>query len=314
MARAVAMSISDLQLKQLRQLVKVAEKGSIRQAAEALSITQPALSRNIRAIEDNLQVKLMERGPRGVALTSFGDALVAYAKIIEANLRFAADEIDDLKGIKGGSVKIGIGPFEGFMVMHIAIDRFLRQRENSEVSLIEGDFDDLSLKVLSGEIDFMFGPTHFGDPTPGLNSEVLAEFHPILAVRAEHPLLRRNRVTFHELSEADWILPPKEVRARARLNNIFLSRGLVPPKGPIEMTPGQATIALLRRHDLVTFLSRQQVARELAEGAIRALPVDEPEFALPMQLTVREFGELSPACKDMIVEIKNACREVGATL
>lgn len=308
------MSISDLQLKQLRQLVKVAEKGSIRQAAEALSIAQPALSRNIRAIEDNLQVKLMDRGPRGVALTSFGEALVSYARIIEANLRFAADEIDDLKGTKGGSVKIGTGPFEGFMVMHIAIDRFLRRRENAEVSLIEGDFDDLSPKLLSGDIDFMFGPTHFGDPTPGLNSEVLAEFHPILVVRAEHPLLRQNRVAFRELSEAEWILPPKEVRARSRLNNIFFRRGLVPPKGPIEMTPGQATIALLQRHDFVTLLSRQQVARELEEGTLKALPVDEAEFALPMQLTMREFGDLSPACKDMIAEIRAACREVAATL
>ena len=63
----------------------VAEKGSIRQAAEALSIAQPALSRSIRSIEENLQVKLMNRGPRGVELTEYGKTLISYGKIIEAN-------------------------------------------------------------------------------------------------------------------------------------------------------------------------------------------------------------------------------------
>ena len=59
-----------LKLKQFRQLITIAEKGSIRRAAEELSISQPALSRSIRGIEENLSVKLMNRGPQGVELTA----------------------------------------------------------------------------------------------------------------------------------------------------------------------------------------------------------------------------------------------------
>ena len=105
-----------LQLKQFRQLITIAEKGSIRRAAEELSISQPALSRSIRGIEENLSVKLMNRGPQGVELTAYGQTLVNYGKIIEFNIRFAAEEFDELRGNKEGEVKLGIGPLEGITV------------------------------------------------------------------------------------------------------------------------------------------------------------------------------------------------------
>ncbi|MBT4940290.1 MAG: LysR family transcriptional regulator [Rhodospirillaceae bacterium] len=303
-----------LQLKQLRQLIMVAEKGSIRQAAEALSIAQPALSRSIRSIEESLQVKLMNRGPRGIELTEYGKTLVSYGKIIEANLRFASEEIDELRGSKEGHVNLGIGPFEGFTIAHIAIDRLLERRPDAEISVIEGDFDVLSAKLLVGEIDIMLGPSQLNNSTPGLNTEILAESRPVLVVRAEHPFANLNQVSLKKLSEAGWILPPSDARARPRLNNVFIRHGLVPPKGPIEMAPGAAAIALLRRRDLIGMLSRQQIGHELQEGSMKVLPIDNDDFVLPMQLTTREFGKLAPACRDMISEIKAVCLEVADTL
>jgi len=307
-------SMPHLQLKQLRQLITVAEKGSIRQAADALSIAQPALSRSIRSIEESLQVKLMNRGPRGIELTEYGKTLVNYGKIIEANLRFASEEIDELRGSKEGQVNLGVGPFEGFTIAHIAIDRLLENRPNAQVSVIEGDFDELSAKLLVGEIDIMIGPAQLTRTTPGLNTEVLTESKPVLAVRAEHPFASLNQVSLKLLSEADWILPPTDARARPRLNNIFIRHGLVPPKGPIEMAPGTAAVALLKRRDLIGMLSRQQIAHEIAEGSMKILPVEDDDFVLPMQLTLREFGRLSPACRDMISEIRAVCKEVAGTL
>jgi DNA-binding transcriptional LysR family regulator len=303
-----------LQLKQLRQLIMVAEKGSIRQAADALSIAQPALSRSIRSIEESLQVKLMNRGPRGIELTEYGKTLVNYGKIIESNLRFASEEIEELRGSKEGHVNLGIGPFEGFTIAHIAIDRLLDKRPDAQVSVIEADFDLLSAKLLVGEIDIMLGPAQLTKTTPGLNTEILAESCPVLVVRAEHPLAKVNHVSLKVLSESDWILPPAEARARPRLNNVFIRHGLIPPKGPIEMAPSAAAIALLKRRDLIGMLSRQQLEHELSEGSMKILPVDNDDFILPMNLTTREFGKLAPACRDMIAEIKAVCLEVGDSL
>ncbi len=307
-------SMPHLQLKQLRQLITVAEKGSIRQAAEALSIAQPALSRSIRSLEENLQVKLMNRGPRGIELNDYGKTLVNYGKIIETNLRFASEEIDELRGSNEGHVNLGVGPFEIFPVAHIAIDRLLENRPNAQVSVIQGDFDDLSARLLVGEIDIMLGPSQLNNTTPGLNTDILTETRPVLVVRAEHPFANLNQVSLEILSKADWILPPADVRARPRFNNIFIRHGLVPPKVSIEMAPGTASVALLKRRDLIGMLSRQQIAHEIAEGSMKILPVEHFDFALPMQLSTREFGRLSPACRDMISIIRTVCKEVAGTI
>ncbi len=89
--------LGHLDLRHFRQLVVVAEKRSIRSAAKVLAITQPALSQSIRALEEELGSKLLERGPRGTTLTKAGRTLVKYARIIDANLSLAAKEIQEIQ-------------------------------------------------------------------------------------------------------------------------------------------------------------------------------------------------------------------------
>ena len=83
-------------LKRLRQLIEVAEQGSIRAAADSLAITQPALSRSIKTLESTLKSQLVVRGPKGTELTIAGETLLKYARIIEANLALAGKELQGL--------------------------------------------------------------------------------------------------------------------------------------------------------------------------------------------------------------------------
>ena len=301
-----------LQLKQFRQLITIAEKGSIRRAAEELSISQPALSRSIRGIEENLSVKLMNRGPQGVELTAYGKTLVNYGKIIEFNIRFAAEEFDELRGNKEGEVKLGIGPLEGITVVHTAIDRLLAKRPDTQISIIENDFDVLSTHLINGEIDIMLGPSQ-NEKTPGLNSEMLAQTQLVFVFRAEHPLAKLNELSLKTISEADWILPGPRARANTLFNNIFIKHGLVPPKGPITMAPRPGAIALLKRRDLICMVHKPAIERELQEGSLKILPIKNEELFLPLVLTTREFDKLGPACRDMISEIRYVCREMTKT-
>ena len=302
-------AIRHLQLKQFRQLIAISEKGSISRAAEELSISQPALSRSIRGIEKDLSVKLINRGPQGAELTEFGETLVNYGKIIEFNIRFAAEEIDELRGNKEGEVKLGIGPLEGITVADSAIDRLLTKRPNAEISIVENDFDILSTKLLSGEIDIMLGPSQ-NEKTPGLNSETISKTQLVFAVRAEHPLARIDHISLETISKADWILPAPRARAYSLFNNIFIKQGFVPPKGPITMAPRPGAIALLKRRDLICMVHPKIIKRELDEGSIRVLPIDIKTLVLPLVLTTREFDKLGPACRDMISEIRHVCQQM----
>ena len=297
-----------LQLKQFRQLIAIAEKGTILQAAEELSISQPALSRSIRGIEESLSIKLLNRGPRGVELTKFGETLVNYGKILEFNIRFAAEEIDELRGNKDGQVKLGISP--GVTVADIAIDRLLEKRPNVHVSVIENNFEVLANSLLSGSIDIMLGPSQVNKKTPGLNSETLAESQLVFALRAQHPITKQIGVSLKTMSEADWILPGPNARVHTLFNNIFIEQGLAPPKGPVVMDPRPGAISLLKRRNLICMVPRQLITRELAERSIIILPIPNQRLFLPLVLTTREFDKLGPACRDMISEIKRIGREI----
>ena len=304
-------AVQHLQLKQFRQLVTIAATGSIRQAAEILSISQPALSRSIRTIEDSISVKLMNRGPRGVELTKFGQTLVDYGKQIEFSVRFAGEEIEELRGKKEGDIKLGIGPYEGVSVVHIAIDHLLKKRPDAQISVIENNFDVLTTALLDGEIDIMLGPSLVGKKTAGLKTEILAETEVVFAVRSEHPLAQLDNVSLENICEAEWVLPTPQTRVETFFDNFFINEGHAPPKGPIIMAPGPTAIALLKRRDLVTMISRELIQEELTSRKIKVLSVSNKSLTLPLQLTTREFGKLGPACRDMISVIRHVCCEMN---
>jgi DNA-binding transcriptional LysR family regulator len=94
----------------LRYFLAVARSGSIRQAAESVHLSQPALTRRIQDLEGDLGVTLFERTPRGMALTRFGEVLLHYAQAIDLSCDFALKEINDLVTRETGELRIGAGP------------------------------------------------------------------------------------------------------------------------------------------------------------------------------------------------------------
>lgn len=303
-----------LQIKQLRQLQVIAEKGSIRQAAEVLSVAQPALSRSIRMLEDELQTKIMNRGPRGIEMTEFGNTLLGYGKIIEANLRCLMEDLEETRGGSHGHVRIGVGPFEGFTLANIAIERFLKIRPEAVVQIIEGNFEDHSKRLLSGDLDIMFGPQNESGPTAGFRGELLAYSTPVIAVRSQHPLAKKKKVTFEMLADAEWINSPRGEEARARGDNIFARHGLVPPKCRVESRAGPIAAAMLLERDVVAMLPKPLLKYQIDLGLVKVLDVPTDEFKLPVQLTTLEHGAMTASHREMVKILKEVCREFGDDL
>jgi len=94
----------------IRQFVVAVEHGNITAASVALHISQPALTKSIRKLEDFLGVKLLERHSRGVVPTVFGEVLLRRGKLVELEFEYAATEIEALKGGKKGTIRIGSSP------------------------------------------------------------------------------------------------------------------------------------------------------------------------------------------------------------
>src|SRR5918999_3788235 len=102
-----------LDVKQLRVLRAVAERGSFSAAADALAYTQPAVSQQIAALEKRAGTKLVDRLSRGVRLTDAGQVLVEHAEVVIARLAAAEAELDAIAGIRGGPVPLAPFPAAG---------------------------------------------------------------------------------------------------------------------------------------------------------------------------------------------------------
>jgi DNA-binding transcriptional LysR family regulator len=227
-------TVSTLQLKQLRQLAAIVEKGSIRAAAHELGIAQPALSRSIRAAEVGLGVRMLERGPSGVSVTEYGAALLQYVRVIEANLRLAADDLDAIRGFPEATVRMGVGPIEGPPFASVVITRMLQRYPKLRFAVREEVFDTLRVSLLGGDIDFVVGPSPPDGPGRGLTSEVVAyRRDTVVVVRASHPIAKKRRVTLKELAKANWVLPASWTPTYKSFVEVFARSGLPAPMGPV---------------------------------------------------------------------------------
>src|SRR5258708_4344262 len=214
-----------MELRQLLQVLSVAEHGSIGKAAMALGLTQPALTKSIRRLEDELAVRLFERQPRGGAPTEFGDILLRHAKLLQIELRDVKGEIEAIKGGHAGSVVIGAGPSWLSRFLPLAVSRLLAKRPSVRVR-VWGGFDDMLLRQLrQGDLDVVVAALP-ERTEPDLAWRPLTVDDLRGGARAGHPLARRRRLALGQLAEQSWVLPRPEVLARQRLDALFLAEGL----------------------------------------------------------------------------------------
>jgi DNA-binding transcriptional LysR family regulator len=295
-----------LDLKHLRQLMEVADRGSIRAAAEALAITQPALSRSIRAMEEELGVKLVERGPRGAELTPVGTRLLKYSRIIDANLALAEKE---LRGYRDSHSRIeqiafGMSWLTEALIAGPLIERVLRNRPGVRLATTVGDYESLAPKLMSGRLDFFIGPPPMEGQVAGITTQPLREFPAVAVARSQHPLTKRAEVTIGDLIGAQWILPAAGTVPRITYDNYFLRHGVAAPEAMFEVQPLSPVIRkLILDSDLVTILPLVVVQAEISAGSLRVLPFDD-QIVFPIHLTERQMRDPSPARDYVIGEVK----------
>lgn len=311
-------AIGHLELRQLRYLAAVAETGSISGAARILHIAQPAVSRTIQNVEERLGVQLFERRSRGVAATPYGAVLVRHFRLIEANLRHAADDFGALQGVPSAQIRVGVGPIEAAAIMAEALSRFLRRHGATQVIVREGFYAMLEPALLEGDLDLIVGGggrSAEASTMANLRLEVLGHVRPAIVVRREHPLSRKTHVSLSDLQAAEWILPHGSGAPYAAFLEAFARNGLVAPAGRVQAaTTSWTALGLVLRNDVVALLPQQLIWRELETGALKALAVGEDFYAFPAFLVTREDEPLQGAARDLLAEIRTVCHELNGTL
>ena len=196
-----------LSVQRLKVLREVIGQGSFSEAASALNYTQSAVSQAIARLEAEAGVPLLERDRRGVRPTTAGERLNEHAGRILAQLDAAEAELGAIAGVAGGELRIASFPTAGATLMPLAIASFRSSHPDVALSLVEGEPEELTPRLRSGEFDlgliFEFEGT--GELGPGLRSAPLFEDPMLLALPKGHRLARKDRIKLDELAEDPWV-------------------------------------------------------------------------------------------------------------
>jgi DNA-binding transcriptional LysR family regulator len=201
-----------LDVRRLRVLKEVAERGSFSAAADALSYTQSAVSQQIAALEREAGTSLVQRGPRGVRLTDAGQALVGHSEAIMARLAAAEAELEAIAGLRGGRLRLASFPTAGATLVPLAIAQFSHLHPGVELSLIEAEPEDALPRLKAGELDIALAFEYHTLPRSayatlmeGIETVHLLDDPMSVALPRGHRLAGKARVSLDELAGERWI-------------------------------------------------------------------------------------------------------------
>ncbi|AWN15290.1 LysR substrate-binding domain-containing protein [Salinisphaera sp. LB1] len=219
---------SPIKLRHLAAFAAVARHGQFASAAEALSITQPGMSKTIRELETNLGVVLFERGPRGVTLTPAGRTLLRYTapalRSIDEGIEAVRSEapetvirIGALSNVEGGLLP------ETLTALH-------RGQPDLRVEVDTGTSAALLTRLRLGELDLVIGRMSEAQEIRDLTFEHLYYEPMIVVVRSGHPALdTRGAPSLETFTHYSWVIPPRGTTLREQVERYWVEQSIDPP-------------------------------------------------------------------------------------
>ena len=200
-------NIQSIELRKLRHVIEVGTAGSISVAAGTLGMTQPALSRSIALLEHQIGIQLFERVRRGTRLTDEGELFVTEAKKIIGNVEDLISNTEEYLSRKRGRLKIGVAPAGFQRFLSEPIQRMVKAYPGIRLEIISGSAEELTPKVIGGELDLIWGSSRPLSKWPELSVTLVGDLHTHCMVRKDHPLTKMKNPAERDLLVYPVILP-----------------------------------------------------------------------------------------------------------
>lgn len=288
----------------LRCFLKVASLESVGNAAEALAISQPAVSKTLRELEERLGVALFDRVGRRVRLTEAGRLFQKHAGLSFLELERGVRAIREPVGARH-RVAVGVLPTVATRIMPRAALAFAEAVPGGSLRVITGPNWLLLSQLREGALDLVVGRLAAPEAMVGLVFEQLY-VEPVVAVaRAGHPLVKAPGL---DLTGFPLVLPPSGAVIRPAVEQFFLSRGESLPIALVETVSLAVGRGLVRMSDAVWFISRGVVIDELQSGLLVTLDLGGLPAAGPVGLTRRSGAEAEPELRALMQALRMAAR------
>lgn len=296
-----------MRLEQLELLIALAERGSLRAAAVVLNVTQPALSKSLRQLEEELGTSLVWRSAKGVRLTTAGELLASRAVTALRELERGREDIAWHMGQAAGQVTVGLSPATAILFAPGAVQRFGKRWPKVKLCIRDALYPLALRQLRSGELDFMLGPV----PASGVGNDLLRQvvYHSqeVIATRHGHPLSNARKLT--DLVDAGWIVTGPAQGPGDPMHLHMEARGMAPPNVMLECESFSTLLGIMPTLDVVGIVPRSFLDRHGRRAGLVSLPIEDPLPVTTIYAITRTDAPLTLPAQDLFEAFLQEARE-----
>ncbi len=267
-----------MEMQQLRYFLAVLEHGSFSRAADDLGRSQQAISRAIQTLEEQVGVRLLDRGAGRVRPTAFGQMLVVHARGIIGHDKAFRDELRAVLGSQRGSVRLGAGPAVAELAF-AAVEAARITQPDLHVTLLTGIQQSFIEMLLEKSLDLAICVDNFTlhEPHPEVRREIFAYVSYGIYAGAQHPLAKASGITASALRDQRWVVGITSGVVANAWREAFVSAGLAPPIPDVESSSVEFCRAALVSGTWLTINPGSLFQQEIDAGTI--VKLDAPGFS-----------------------------------
>jgi len=291
-----------MDLRQLRYLVALNEHRSFVRAAEAMGITQPAFSRSIQGLEQELGCVLIDRASKDLRPTPEGQVALQHALALIRGASNLTREINQMSKLDAGELHLGCAPALAARLLPDALLAFTQRYPRIQTRVAVDNWEHLNRSLNRSEIEFCIADVRHCQADPGVQTQLLRPRAGLFFCRPAHPLLGKESLSTNDLFEFPLAASRMPSDARKVLANLS---GKVDISIHLECEQIPLLVQLVQRSDAIGMATHEAVADELARGTLlelhlRNLPNNLDSLGTRSAIVTRTGFRLSPAAKAMI--------------
>lgn len=304
-----------LRLRDLFVFFTVTECGSMAKAASRLGVSTPSISDTISELEQSLQVRLLDRTPKGVLPTLYGEALLKRGHAAFDELRQGILELESISDPGTGEVRIGCAESLS-AYLTLVVERLLLQHPRIRFHVQQVRWPSLEFQELRDRnVDLVLSRSVNALVRDGLEEDLHAEVlfdDPFSAVVGHHSRwARRKQIDIADLVDEPWIVTPPDVLAGRFLAEAFERRGLKPPMPRVATSSIHLRQNLASRGQYISVLPASVLRLSAKQFALKQLPIELSDKPAPVTVVTIKARTLSPAAQLFIQWAREVGRQFG---
>ncbi len=301
-----------IKLRHLETFVEVARNKSVSRAAEALHLTQPAVTRTIRELEEICGKPLVEKDGRGIRISDYGEVFLRHAASSIAAARNGFNALSELSLDDGPRIRLGALPTVSDAIIPDAVSRYLQSGMRNRLKVVTGENSVLLDQLRNGELDLVMGRLPAPERMQGLIFEPLFRDRVVFAVHASHALASDRQFTIDALNRFPVIVPSDTSIIGPFVARLFVEQGISEPPLAIESVSDSFGRAFVRRHHAVWIISRSVIASEIERGEFALLPIDTDSTLGSVGLMTRAQTAPSAAVEHFAKILRRVVTDAGS--